>query len=185
MTVTAVDERRHLLRLAREALAAHVNGAASPHAALAAAAAAARRAGAFVTLRLDGELRGCIGQIEPAHALPYVVARCAVAAASEDPRFPAVRPHELELIRIEVSVLGPLQPLAPTDAAQTIVIGRHGLVVESGHHRGLLLPQVAAERGWDPAAFAAHTCVKAGLPHDAWRTGAALFCFEAEVFSEV
>jgi uncharacterized protein (TIGR00296 family) len=80
-------------------------------------------------------------------------------------------------------VLGPLEPIDPHDPA-AIEIGRHGLVVEQGWRRGLLLPQVATEWGWDRETFLAHTCAKAGLPHDCWRTGARVFRFAADVFGD-
>jgi AmmeMemoRadiSam system protein A len=137
--------------------------------------------GAFVTLHNHGDLRGCIGHIEPTEPLGQVVARCAVAACSSDPRFAPITPTELGQLDIEISLLGPLEPIAgPHD----IEVGRHGLVVESGWQRGLLLPQVATEWGWDAGAFLAHTCHKAGLPRDAWQHGAKLWRFEAEVFAE-
>jgi len=175
------EDRRLLLRVAREAIAAHVERrpAASPPI----AGALAGPAGAFVSLHHGGDLRGCIGHIEADQRLGDVVSRCAVAASSSDPRFPAVGPGELAAIDIEISVLGPLEPITGPDE---IEIGRHGLVVESGWHRGLLLPQVALEWKWDRDTFLAQTCRKAGLAPDAWRTARAvrLWRFEAEVFSE-
>lgn len=137
--------------------------------------------GAFVTLKRGGELRGCIGTLECRRPLPDEVARIAASAAVEDPRFPPVRASELDGLDVEVSVLGPLEPIDPSDPG-AIVIGRHGLVVEQGRLRGLLLPQVATEHGWDRLAFLAHTCVKAGLPPDSWRNGARVYRFSAEVF---
>lgn len=139
--------------------------------------------GAFVTLKKRGELRGCIGTLECRRPLPEEVARVAVSAAREDPRFEPVRPSELADLAVEVSVLGPLEPIDPHDPT-AIEIGRHGLVVEQGRRRGLLLPQVATEWGWDRETFLAHTCVKAGLPQDCWRTGAHVFRFAADVFGD-
>jgi AmmeMemoRadiSam system protein A len=138
-------------------------------------------AGAFVTLRKRGELRGCIGHVEPDRPLDVTVARVAVAAARTDPRFPSVSPAEIGEIAIEISVLGPLERIT---SVEDIEIGRHGLVVERVLHRGLLLPQVAVEHGWSPEMFLSQTCVKAGLSPDAWRHGATLWRFEAEVFGE-
>jgi uncharacterized protein (TIGR00296 family) len=109
------------------------------------------------------------------------VPRCAVAAGTTDPRFPPITPQELDELDIEISLLGPLEPVA---GPQDIQIGRHGLVVEQGWQRGLLLPQVATEWQWDAETFLAHTCHKAGLPRDAWKHGAQVFRFEAEVFGE-
>ena len=139
------------------------------------------RAGAFVTLRIKGELRGCIGYPEPELLLVDVVERCAVSAAISDPRFPPLGPEEWSDVQLELSVLGPIEP---ADEIQEVEIGRHGLVVEFGRRRGLLLPQVAVEWGWNAEQFASQTCAKAGLPKDAWQKGARLFKFEAEVFGE-
>jgi AmmeMemoRadiSam system protein A len=139
------------------------------------------RAGAFVTLRSRGALRGCIGYPEPELPLVEVIERCAVSAAISDPRFPPLSAPEWNDVDVELSVLGPIEPVR--DIAD-IVIGRDGLIAESGRRRGLLLPQVASEWKWDAAEFAAQTCIKAGLPRDAWQKGAKLFKFEAEVFGE-
>ena len=181
--MTAEHERQLLLPIARGAITAHVHQSAiqsairDPQSAMF----LSRRAGAFVSLHKRGELRGCIGHIEPTEPLSSVVPRCAVAACSTDPRFPPVTAVELAECVIEISLLGPLEPLAGPDE---IVVGRDGLVVERGWRRGLLLPQVATEWGWDAAAFLAHTCQKAGLPRDAWRTDATVWRFTAEVFGE-
>jgi AmmeMemoRadiSam system protein A len=141
----------------------------------------ARQAGAFVSVHLDGDLRGCIGHPDGDQALATVVPQCAVSAATGDPRFQAVSDAELDRCVIEISVLGPIVPVrAPAD----IVVGRDGLIVEQGWRRGLLLPQVAVEYGWDREAFLSRTCGKAGLPPDAWRRGAAISRFEAEVFDD-
>jgi uncharacterized protein len=137
--------------------------------------------GAFVTLHRDGALRGCIGHIEATEPQASVVARVAVAAATTDPRFPPVTASELGDLDLEISLLGPLEPI---DGPEDIQIGRHGLVVEQGWKRGLLLPQVATEWKWDAETFLAHTCEKAALPRDAWKRGAKIWRFEAEVFGE-
>jgi AmmeMemoRadiSam system protein A len=172
-------QRRHLLSLARLAVEATVTAGQPPavpdHPPL------LRPAGAFVTLTAQQELRGCIGYPMPDRPLASVVVRCAALAATEDPRFPRVTACELTNLRIEISVLGALLPVGDPS---TIVVGRDGLIVEDGFHRGLLLPQVAVEWGWDRDTFLAHTCRKAGLAPDAWRTGAQLFKFAAEVFAE-
>jgi AmmeMemoRadiSam system protein A len=135
---------------------------------------------AFVTLKIKGRLRGCIGYTEPVEPLCKVVQECAVAAATEDPRFSPVSPAELPSIDIEISVLTPLVPIRPEE----VEVGRHGLMVSQGGRRGLLLPQVPVELGWDRETFLDQTCVKAGLPTDAWRRGATLQAFTAEVFGE-
>jgi hypothetical protein len=172
-------DRRALLRIARDRITAHVNGSTPVEPPL--HGELGRPAGAFVTLHRGGELRGCIGHIEPNRPIAQVVVRCAIAACSSDPRFPAVASIELAELEIELSVLGPLEPLAQPDE---IEVGRHGLVVEMGWRRGLLLPQVAVEWQWDRITFIEQTCSKAGLAQGAWKKGATLWKFEAEVFSE-
>jgi AmmeMemoRadiSam system protein A len=138
-------------------------------------------AGAFVTLRMKGRLRGCIGYPEPERPLVEVVERCAVSAAISDPRFPPLSAAEWKDVDLELSVLGPIEPVQDI---RDVIIGRDGLIAEFGRRRGLLLPQVAIEWKWDAVEFASQTCIKAGLPPDAWKKGAKLFKFEAEVFSE-
>lgn len=136
--------------------------------------------GVFVTLTRDGNLRGCIGFPEPVYPLCEAVMQGGVAAALQDPRFPPVTLSELEHLSIEISVLSPLSPIVP----DAVVVGTHGLVIEKGSARGLLLPQVPVEWGWDRTAYLTNLCRKAGLPIDAWRSGAKLFGFTAEVFAE-
>ena len=178
--MTIDSDRQLLLRIARDAVVAHVGGA-SPRE-TGPTALAGRRGGAFVSLHTRaGELRGCIGRIEPDQCLPDVVARCAVGACSADPRFPAVVLAEVDDLVIELSLLGPLEPIT---GAGEIEIGRHGLLVEKGWRRGLLLPQVATGWSWDCEQFLGETCRKAGLPQDAWQHGASIWRFEAEVFGE-
>lgn len=138
--------------------------------------------GAFVTLKKHGQLRGCIGYVEPRVPLIEAVADNARSAALNDPRFPPVTAAELPDIEIEISALTPLEPVTVVD---DIEIGRHGLMICCGINRGLLLPQVPVEWAWDRDEFLAHTCMKAGLSPDAWQgDDAELLCFEAEVFSE-
>jgi len=141
-----------------------------------------QRAAAFVTLHTQGELRGCIGHVEADKPLADVVASCAVSAAKSDPRFAPITSGELAALDVEISVLSEFEPV---HSIADIEVGRHGLLVEDGWRRGLLLPQVAPEWGWDAAQFVAQTCRKAGLPLDAWPSrGATLYRFEAEVFSD-
>ena len=179
--MTSDGDRALLLTIAREAIAAHVNRQSQSAISNLQSAILAAPAGAFVSLHKGGDLRGCIGHIEPNEPIGTVVPRCAVAACSSDPRFQPVAADELPSIDIEISLLGPLEPIA---GPEDIVVGRHGLVVESGRQRGLLLPQVATEWNWDAEAFLSHTCQKAGLPSEAWRHGAKLWRFDAEVFGE-
>jgi AmmeMemoRadiSam system protein A len=177
--VLSDHDRRRLLEIARAAISARVRG--EPYSPPPSEGALAERAGAFVSVHRGGELRGCIGYVEADRPLVEVVARSAAAAVSEDPRFPPVTEEELSQLTIEISVLSPLEPV---DQVDTIEVGRHGLVVEDGWRRGLLLPQVATEWGWDRETFLDHTSLKAGLPADAWRRGARIYRFEAEVFGE-
>lgn len=137
--------------------------------------------GAFVTLKRHGELRGCIGYVEAIKPLWETIEDCAISAASRDPRFEPVAAEELADLDIEISVLSPLEDL-PDPAG--VEVGRHGILIEKGYHRGLLLPQVATEYGWNREQFLAHTCLKAGLPMDAWRHGAKIKVFSADVFGE-
>ena len=178
-----VDEpsRRALLALARAEIGRAIGIKSDPSESLESLIPVEFAAGAFVTLRRRGQLRGCIGYPEPEFPLVHVVRQCAISAALSDPRFPPLTAAEWHDIELEISVLGPIAPVAEISQ---VVIGRHGLIVESGRRRGLLLPQVAVEWNWSADEFAAQTCRKAGLPIDAWRTGASLFTFEAEVFSE-
>jgi AmmeMemoRadiSam system protein A len=138
--------------------------------------------GAFVTLKIGGRLRGCIGMVEPRKPLKGTVAEMARAAALGDPRFVPVDEKEVDSIDIEISVLTPLRGIRSQDE---IVVGTHGLVVERGPHRGLLLPQVATEAEWDAETFLGYTCEKAGLPRNAWRDPETrIFVFSAQVFGE-
>ncbi len=138
------------------------------------------KCGAFVTLRKGHRLRGCIGFVEPVRPLFHTVRECAMAAALHDPRFDPVPPEELPQLKLEISVLSPLREIDPSQ----IEVGRHGLVVSRGFQRGLLLPQVAVEWKWDRERFLEETCLKASLPPDAWKHGATVQAFTAEVFSE-
>jgi hypothetical protein len=171
-------QQRALVGIARAAVRGSVSGRAP---ALPPVPDLPEASGAFVTLKKDGELRGCIGTLECRGPLAEEVARAAVSAAREDPRFAPIGASELDDLQVEVSILGPLEPIDPLDP-EAIVIGRHGLVVEQGSRRGLLLPQVAIEWNMDRETFLARTCVKAGLPTDAWRTGAQVYRFAADVF---
>ncbi len=175
------EDRAALLRVAREAIEARL--ARRPEAPTPRAGALGRPCGAFVTLteRVGGALRGCVGYVEPSHALAEVVARAAVAAAFHDRRFAPVTAADLAQLAIEISVLGPPFPIPP----EAVEVGRHGLIVERDGSRGLLLPQVAVEHRWDRATFLEQTCRKAGLAASAWRAqGTTLLAFTAEVFGE-
>lgn len=173
------EEREELLRIARRAATGWLSEGRVPEESPASEKLKAPGA-AFVTLTDGGRLRGCIGYTEAIAPLYRTVQECAVASATEDPRFVPLTPGEIGAVRIEISVLTPLLPIRPED----VDVGVHGLMVKRGLRRGLLLPQVPAEHGWDRETFLAQVCRKAGLPGDAWRTGAELFSFMAEVFAE-
>ncbi len=177
-------ERQELLERARRAAARALG---LPQGRVASGPASGRLAelgAAFVTWKCDGRLRGCIGSVEPRRSLAEDVEENAVAALVRDPRFAPATARDLPRLTLEVSVLGPLEPV--TDPAQ-IEIGRHGAVVEKGKRRALFLPQVPTEWGWDLPTFLGQLCLKAGLPEDAWREGnppAGLYRFEATIFGE-
>ncbi|MBM4353644.1 MAG: AmmeMemoRadiSam system protein A [Deltaproteobacteria bacterium] len=137
--------------------------------------------GAFVTLHARGRLRGCIGTFRAREPLYQVVREMALSAAFNDPRFRPVTAGELPDLEIEISALTPLVEVAEIGEIQ---VGVHGLYITRGYSSGVLLPQVAVEWGWDREQFLEHTCEKAGLPMDAWKKGATIERFSADVFSE-
>ena len=176
-----VEQQEYLLELARQAVNAWVGEkrVVKP----------TRREGVlgqdravFVTLREEGQLRGCIGSLEPQEALVDAVVSRAIAAATQDPRFSPVTKRELGLLQFHVSVLSPVRPVK--DASE-IEIGRHGIIVTRGYHSGVFLPEVATEQGWDRETTLDYLCEhKAGLPRDAWRRGAELSVFETQNFGD-
>lgn len=138
--------------------------------------------GVFVTLEKNDELRGCIGYVEGIAPLQDAVQEMAEAAALQDPRFEQVQPHEMDEIKIEISVLSVLKQITEMEK---IEIGTHGLVIEQNFRKGLLLPQVATDYHWDKFEFLEQTCRKAGLPADAWQDDdCKIFIFSAEIFAE-
>jgi AmmeMemoRadiSam system protein A len=176
------EERTELLRVARQSLETHFaeRGPFEPEPAT---ATLAEHRGAFVTLHRarDGELRGCVGMMRSEESLAATVARMAVSAAVEDGRFAPVTEQELPELQIEISALGPLLPIRPED----VEVGRHGLLISHQGRRGVLLPQVPVEHGWDRETFLGHTCMKAGLLPGTWQEeGVELLGFTAEVFGE-
>jgi AmmeMemoRadiSam system protein A len=137
--------------------------------------------GIFVTLHRNDQLRGCIGYIMGVEPLNTAVIRMAKAACSEDPRFPRVKPDELEDLQIEISVLTPLEKV---ENVEDISVGQDGLLMKNGFYQGLLLPQVATENNWDREQFLNHTAMKAGLPTSAWNDPLTeIFKFQAQIFS--
>ncbi|HET6177010.1 MAG TPA: AmmeMemoRadiSam system protein A [Candidatus Sulfotelmatobacter sp.] len=172
------DERILLLRLAHEAIVSTLEHREIPldppteH--------FAEPRGAFTSLYLRGELRGCVGYVLAVSPVYRAVVETARAAAFEDTRFYPVTREEANDLEVELSILSLPQPIS----ADAVEIGRHGLLISMAGHRGLLLPQVPVEHNWDRVTFLEQTCRKAGLPLDAWKHGAAVEAFTAEVFGE-
>jgi AmmeMemoRadiSam system protein A len=173
------DDEGRLLRLARQALEARVRRLPAP--AVLQGGGLDLPMGAFVTIHVRGDLRGCLGRLETHRPIAENVVHLAGVVADCDPRFPPLRAAELADTELEISALAPEEEVHDLDS---IEIGRHGLIVEQGAQRGLLLPQVATEHQWDRDTFLDHTCIKAGLPRDAWKHGARIFRFEAQVFGD-
>ena len=179
----AKSQRHQLLRIARSSIEAELDGRAHEIDPAVVDHDLSRPAGAFVSLHTAGRsLRGCIGSIFPVAPLIHAVASNAANAAFRDPRFHPLRREELAAIQVEISVMSPIEPVRSIDE---IVVGRDGLIIRQGALAGLLLPQVATEYNWDRDTFLRHTCLKAGLPPDAWRSAACrIERFSAEVFGE-
>jgi len=176
------DQQVKLLRLARKTIADSLDQAYDAGRLDFAEGIFQEKCGAFVTLHMKGGLRGCIGYIEGVKSVPETVKEMALSSAFRDPRFRPLSKDEYKDIEIEISVLSPIEPVTDIN---DIVVGRDGLIITKGYNRGLLLPQVPVEQGWDRETFLTHTCYKAGLPGDAWRRGGVLIeKFSAQVFSE-
>lgn len=182
-------EQEVLLSIARESIARALGGERGGRRSVGKALSQADLAGAlgvptgaFVTIRINHDLRGCIGYIASDMPLARVIDQVAAKAATEDPRFPPLTQSEFAKATVEISVLSPLQEVGDVSEIQ---VGRDGLVIELRGHRGLLLPQVATEYGWDRETFLAHTSRKAGLPAHAWKDPEArVYRFSAEIVSE-
>jgi AmmeMemoRadiSam system protein B/AmmeMemoRadiSam system protein A len=177
----SLEDKRTLMDIARTTVQHAVKGERIPHFDVTSPDLLEDR-GAFVTLHKHGQLRGCIGYIIGIKPLYQTVQEVAEAAALRDPRFPAVTPEELADLDYEISALS--VPRTITDVNE-IQVGVHGIIMRRGYHQGLLLPQVATEYGWDSKTFLEHTCMKAGLPTDAWQDeDTEIQIFSAEVFDE-
>ena len=137
--------------------------------------------GAFVSIHIGGRLRGCIGTFEADSPLCLTIRDMAISASTRDPRFPAMEPHEMERMDLEISVLSPLRTVRPGE----VEVGKHGIYITKGYRRGVLLPQVAVNNGWDRETFLSQTCWKARLPQDAWKDpDTEVQVFTADVFGE-
>jgi len=183
----SLDQRRALLRIAHEAILSVLERRPFPEPSPIPPGMSDPR-GVFTTLYLRGELRGdlgrrlrgCVGYAVPIAPLYRAVAETARAAAFEDSRFLPVTKEEALKLEVSLSVLSRLFPIHP----EAVEVGHHGLVISLGARRGLLLPQVTVEHGWDRETFLEQTCRKAGVPLDAWRKTATVEAFTAEVFSD-
>jgi AmmeMemoRadiSam system protein A len=174
------DEETACLRLARQALEHYFKTGSQLRSPVKSGLLKEKR-GAFVTLHVDGELRGCIGYPLPIKPLDETIIEMAVAAASQDTRFEPLGADEMTRLKIEISVLGLPEPVGDPDRVE---VGRHGIIVSKGFYKGLLLPQVPVEQRWDRETYLAHGCLKAGLPPEEWKRGAKIEVFTAQVFSE-
>ena len=173
-------EQKVLLQLARATIVAQVHGQPLPVLEKPSETLLSH-SGCFVTIKQQGQLRGCIGSFVAQQPLWQTVREMAVSAATRDPRFYPMRPADLADFQLEISVLSPLQLI---QSIEEIQVGRHGLYLIKGHAHGVLLPQVATEYGWDRETFLRHTCLKAGLPETAWKKDCEIYIFSAEVFGE-
>jgi AmmeMemoRadiSam system protein A len=174
------DEQRFLLGLAHDTIEGFLKTGKRPRPKAAAKKLTEKR-GAFVTLKVDDQLRGCIGYPLPYKPLVVTIVEMALAAATKDYRFLPITVEELGRLKIEISVLTLPRPIQD---AHEIEVGRHGIIVSKGIAKGLLLPQVPTEYGWDRETYLRHGCLKAGLDEDEWQKGAKIEVFEAQVFSE-
>lgn len=175
------SQKKRLIEIARQSVESVVRGASPPGLTPQDDEALGAPGAAFVTLKRGGQLRGCIGQVEARLPLWRCVREMAQAAALQDPRFVPVDPGELAELDYEISVLFPMQRV---ENVEEIVVGRDGLMIEKGGRRGLLLPQVPVEWGWDRETFLDQTARKAGLPAHAWREGATIYRFQGIIFSD-
>jgi len=174
-------ERAILLEVARAAVRAAAEGARPPPVPGDLPPALTASAGVFVTLHVGPELRGCIGDVAGTAPIADVTARMARAAATRDPRFSPLQPHEIADLHIEISILSAMRPVTPPEIDPRI----HGVSLRCGARHAILLPQVAAREGWDTPTLLGHLCDKAGLPPDGWRdTGTVLFAFTVETVED-
>jgi len=174
------EEQRLLLETAREAIVSFITTGSVPNREVAAEKLPSRQ-GCFVSIKMNGKLRGCIGNFVSDKPLMLLIQEMAVAAATKDPRFYPMKKQDLADFRVEISVLSPLQKIAGIDE---IEVGTHGIYLERNFHRGVLLPQVATEYGWDRDAFLQQTALKAGMGRDDWKENTDIYIFSAQVFGE-
>jgi hypothetical protein len=173
-------EQKQLLKIARDTIVAYVSNGSIPTIETASKG-LNLQSGCFVTIKQKGQLRGCIGNFVSDQPLFRLVQEMAVSAATRDPRFYPMKTHDLDDFEVDISVLSPLEKAL---SVEEIKVGTHGIYIVKGSYRGVLLPQVATDYGWDRDEFLRHTCIKAGLPEDAWKKGCEIYIFSALVFGE-
>ncbi len=174
------NQQKFLLRLARQTIELYLKSGKTPEIKIEEEYLKENR-GAFVTLKVSDQLRGCIGYPLPYKPLQETIIDVAISAATQDYRFSPLTYEELQDVKIEISVLS--LPELIKDVKQ-IEVGRHGIIITKGPNKGLLLPQVPLEYDWDLETYLRHGCLKAGLDEDEWKKGVQIETFEAQVFSE-
>ena len=176
----SAKEKQILLKIAREAIVNFVQEGTIPQREVTNVNLLVKQ-GCFVCIKTNGMLRGCIGNFTSDKPLYQLVQEMALSAATQDPRFYPMKKSELENFELEISILSPLSKISSIDE---ILVGVHGLYLEKNFSRGVLLPQVAVEYGWDRDAFLSQTCLKAGLGKDEWREGTDIYTFSAQIFND-
>ncbi|MEI6205275.1 MAG: AmmeMemoRadiSam system protein A [Desulfuromonadales bacterium] len=174
------DEQQELLKIARNTIDSYITSGKVP-AIETSSKGLNLETGCFVTIKQNSQLRGCIGNFVSDQPLCKLVQEMAVSAATRDPRFYPMKVHDLENFDLEISVLSPLEKAT---SVEEIRVGTHGIYIVKGSYRGVLLPQVATDYGWNRDEFLRHTCIKAGLPENAWQGECDIFIFSALVFGE-
>ncbi|HJV35479.1 AmmeMemoRadiSam system protein A [Geomonas sp.] len=180
MDPLSTEDRQTLLDLAREAIVVAVRTGKVPVREINTPALLEPR-GCFVTIKCDGAVRGCIGNLNSDRPLYQVVQQMAASAAIRDPRFYPMKEEDLANFALEISLLSPLTRIS---SPEEVEVGTHGLYLEKNFARGVLLPQVAIEQGWSTETFLNQTALKAGLKRDDWKEGADIYVFTADVFGE-
>jgi AmmeMemoRadiSam system protein A len=173
-------EQKELLKITRETIVGYVTNGKVPGV-VSTSPGLNLHSGCFVTIKQKGELRGCIGNFVSEQPLYQLVQEMSVSAATRDPRFYPMKTHDLADFTLDISVLSPLEKAA---SVEEIKVGTHGIYIVKGSYRGVLLPQVATEYGWNRDQFLQHTCIKAGLPDDAWQGECDIYRFSAQVFGD-
>ena len=174
------EDKNLLLQIAREAIVLYIENGATPRLDTPNPGLQEKR-GCFVCVKINGKLRGCIGNFISDKPLYQLVQEMAISAATRDPRFYPMKKADLAQFDLEISVLTPLRKISSIEEIQ---VGVHGLYIEKNYSRGVLLPQVAIEYGWDRDTFLSQTSMKAGMNPDDWKEGADIYIFSADVFNK-